>query len=312
VINIKKILIITIISLFYLTKSNAEIKDYLFATIGDKAITHSDIVKEIKIILILSGQSFSENMREELESVAIRSAVERTVKEIEIEKFESLKANETDLDAELNRLAGNLDMDLDTLKSIFIANGIDFENVIDQTRTELLWNGLIFELYKNRLSINIDEIDDQLKLIGKKKEINEYLLSEILIKSVPKEEMESKIEDIKNKIKTEGFEKVAINLSISETSSKNGDMGWVSENVISENLKSIIKSIAPGIVSEPILLPMGILFLKVRDKRKIKKNTNIEEAKNQLVKNEKIKILRMHSLSHFDKLQRSISIKYYD
>ena len=310
-INIKKILIITIISLFYLTKSNAEIKDYLFATVGNKAITHSDIVREIKIILILSGKSFSEEMREELESVAIRSSVERSIKEIEVEKYKSLEANETDINNELNRLAENINMDLDTLKSIFIANGIDFENVINQTRTELLWNGLIFEIYKNRLSINIDEIDEQLKLIQLKKEINEYLLSEILIKSVQKEEMESKIEDIKNKIKTEGFEKVALNLSISETSSKNGDMGWVSENAISENLKSKIINISPGNVTEPILLPVGILFLKVRDKRKIEKNTNLEEVKDKLVKNEKIKILKMHSLSHFDKLKRSISIKYY-
>ena len=310
-INIKKILIITIISLFYLTKSNAEIKDYLFATVGNKAITHSDIVREIKIILILSGKSFSEEMREELESVAIRSSVERSIKEIEVEKYKSLEANETDINNELNRLAENINMDLDTLKSIFIANGIDFENVINQTRTEFLWNGLIFEIYKNRLSINIDEIDEQLKLIELKKEINEYLLSEILIKSVPKEEMESKIEDIKNKIKTEGFEKVALNLSISETSSKNGDMGWVSENAISENLKSKIINTSPGNVTEPILLPVGILFLKVRDKRKIEKNTNLEEVKDKLVKNEKVKILKMHSLSHFDKLKRSISIKYY-
>ena len=145
-INIKKIFIITIISLFYLTKSNAEIKDYLFATVGNKAITHSDIVREIKIILILSGKSFSEEMREELESVAIRSSVERSIKEIEVEKYKSLEANETDINNELNRLAENINMDLDTLKSIFIANGIDFENVINQTRTELLWNGLIFEI----------------------------------------------------------------------------------------------------------------------------------------------------------------------
>ena len=262
-INIKKIFIIIIISLFYLTKSNAEIKDYLFATVGNKAITHSDIVREIKIILILSGKSFSEEMREELESVAIRSTIERTIKEIEVEKYKSLEANETDINNELNRLAENLNIDLDTLKSIFIANGIDFENVMDQTRTEFLWNGLIFEIYKNRLSINIDEIDEQLRLIQEKKEINEYLLSEILIKSVPKEEMESKIEDIKNKIKTEGFEKVALNLSISETSSKNGDMGWVSENSISENLKSKIINTSSGNVTDAIPLSVGILFIKV-------------------------------------------------
>ena len=63
-----------------------------------------------------------------------------------------------------------------------------------------------------------------------------------------------------------------------------------------------------GDISEPIVLPEGILIFKLRDKRKIKRN--IEEEKNQLVNFEKTKILRMHSSSHYDKLKRSTSIKF--
>ena len=53
------------------------------------------------------------------------------------------------------------------------------------------------------------------------------------------------------------------------------------------------------------------MFFKVRDKRKIKQSINLEEARIQLISAEKNKILNMHSLSHYDKLRRSISIKYY-
>ena len=60
-INIKKLIFVIILSFFYLTKSGAAIKDSLFATVGNKAITHSDIVDEIKIILILSKQSYAED-----------------------------------------------------------------------------------------------------------------------------------------------------------------------------------------------------------------------------------------------------------
>ena len=311
-ININKILFVIIISLFCLTKGNALIQDSLFATVGNKAITHSDIVKEIKITLILNGQSFSEDQRKRLETTAIKTAIKRAIKKIEVEKYESLEINQADLDKELNKLAAGSNMDLDTLKSVFIANGIDFSNVVDQVRLELLWNGLMFELYKNRLSINIDEIDEQLKSIELEKQIKEYLLSEIIIKSVSKEKVESKIEEVKNKIEIEGFEKVARNISISETSTKGGDLGWISENIISEEFKSGIINTPVGNVTEPILLPAGILFLKVRDKRELKKFINLEDAKNQLVNAEKTKILNMHSLSHYDKLKRSIAINYFE
>ena len=56
-------------------------------------------------------------------------------------------------------------MDIDTLKSICASNELDFSLIEDQIKIELLWNSLIFQLYKDRLSVNLDEIDEQLKLI---------------------------------------------------------------------------------------------------------------------------------------------------
>ena len=84
----------------------------------------------------------------------------------------------------------------------------------------------------------------------------------------------------------------------------------LNENTISNEIKSAIINAPVGSLSKPILLPEGILIFKIRDKRKIKKNLSLEEAKNQLVKAEKEKILNMHSLSHYDKLRRSVSIKF--
>ena len=287
------------------------IKDSLFATVGNKAITQSDIINEIKIILILTGQSFTEDIKEQLQSGAIQSIIRRNIKKIEIEKHNSLTFNQPDVDKELIKLANNLYMDLDTFENTFIANGIPFSNVIDQIQIELLWNSLIFELYKDRLVISLDEISEQLKSIQNKKEIEEYLISEIIIKQVPKDKLESTIKEIKNKIKIEGFEKVAMNLSISETALQGGDLDWISENAISEKFKSKIINTPVGNISEPILLPEGILFFKVRDKRKLKKFVNLEDAKNHLVNAEKTKILIMHSLSHYENLRKSITINYY-
>ena len=70
-INIKKIISIITISLLCLTKGNAVIKDSIFATIGDTAITKSDIINEVKIILIATGQSFSEDQRDQIEKAEI-------------------------------------------------------------------------------------------------------------------------------------------------------------------------------------------------------------------------------------------------
>tara|TARA_Y100001960_G_C14733921_1_gene859158 strand:- start:1139 stop:2074 length:936 start_codon:yes stop_codon:yes gene_type:complete len=311
VIHIKKTIFIFVISLLFLSKANAVIKDALFATVGNKAITQSDIVNEVKTILILNGQAFSESQRTQIESAAIKSIIKRTVKQIEISKYKTLQYNIGDLNKELKNMASNLNVSLETLKKVFSRNEIDFSNVIDRVKTDLLWNSLIFEIYKNRLSINIDEIDEQLKLIQNKKEIEEYLISEIIVRNVQKEKMKAEIEKIKNKINTDGFEKTAMSLSISQTAMSGGNLGWISENVISEKFRAQIMKTPVGNISDPIFLPEGILIFKVRDKRMLKNVVNLEDVKNQLVNAEKTKILNMHSLSHYDNLRRSLSINYY-
>ena len=89
-------------------------------------------------------------------------------------------------------------------------------------------------------------------------------------------------------------------------------MGWINEKIISKQFKDKITNTKVGNLTKPIFLPEGVLIFKIRDIRKIKKETNLEEIKDQLVNAEKTKILNMHSLSHFDKLKRSYTVKFYN
>ena len=292
-------------------KVETSIEDGLYATVGNKAITRSDIVNEIKVILILNNKRFSENERKELQQIAIKSIIKRSIKKIEIERNNYLEFNKQDLKKELLRLANNINIDVDTLKNIFSSNELDFSILENQIKTDLLWNSLIFQLFKNKISINLGEIDEQLKLIQNKKEIKEYLISEIVIKPVEKDKLESVIVELKNRIKIEGFESVAVSLSISDSATRSGDLGWINENIISKKLLSAIANTPVGNISKPILLPNAILIFKIRDKRKIEKNINLEETKNLLINSEKERILNMHSSSHYNNLRRSISIKFF-
>ena len=67
-ISAKKILLIILVLCLCTVKSYAVIKDSLFATVGNKAITKFDIIREIKIILITRNQPFSEENRSQLET----------------------------------------------------------------------------------------------------------------------------------------------------------------------------------------------------------------------------------------------------
>ena len=85
-IKIKKIIFLVLITLICIGKGNAKISDSLFMTVGNKPITHSDIVNEIKIILILNNESYSSEKSRQFQELAIKSIIKRNIKQIEIDR----------------------------------------------------------------------------------------------------------------------------------------------------------------------------------------------------------------------------------
>lgn len=309
--KLKKIFYIILITLTYGTNLYANIQDSLYISVGNKAVTTSDILNEIKIILITNNQVYSEDKKEHLQKMAIKSAVERNIKLIEIERNNFLEFNQIDLNKELERIAKRLGHDLDTLKKICKNNNLDFSLIERQVKVQLLWNSLIYVIFKDRVSVNTEEIEEQLKIIQSKTELSEYLISELLVKAENKDKLQTQINEIENKIKNEGFEKVAMDLGITESSSKGGDLGWINEKMISRKSLSKISVTSIGNITEPLFLPEGMLIYKVRDIRKIKNDIDIEKEKKRLIDAEKNKILRLHGISYFDQLKRSTSVKFF-
>ena len=309
--KIKKIIFIVILALLNLNNANALIKDSIYITIGDKVVTQSDIINEIKMLLVLNKQSYTEENKDQLRSLAVKSIIRRNVKKIGIERYNVTDYSKINLNNELNRLATNINTDVKNLKKIFEDNAINFDLLRNQIKIDLMWNSLVFNLYKNMLMINIDDIEEKLKLTAEQSEINEYLISEIVIQPKENIQVETQIIEVKNKIESEGFEKTAMDLSESESSLNGGDLGWLQENAISNNFKKQIINTMVGEVSEPIFTSGGIIFFKVRDLRKKKITIDLVKTKNILVDNEKKKILNMHSLSHYENLKQSITIDFY-
>ena len=311
-IKIKKIFIIITTFLILEKNVNAEIKDFLYMTVGNEPVTQSDVINEIKIILVLTKQGYSESKRDKLQEQAVKSIVERSIKEIEIKKYNFLQYDQDELNKRLMILSQELGVDLETLKNICESNELDFSLIENHLKIELYWNSLIYLLYKDRILINEDDINNELKLSLNKKDSYEYLISEIVTPLVSEDMLEEEIKNLKDKIKNEGFENVAKNLSISKSSLNGGNLGWLSEKTISEKLKSVIFNTSLGEVAEPIIMSDGIVFFKIIDKRKIKPKKNLEEIKKDLIYSKKLEILNMYSVSHYNNLKKTISIKFFE
>ena len=106
-IKIKKIFFLLIFLFAIIINVSAEIKDGIFMTIGDRPITKSDLVDEIKIILILNNESYDNERRDILHELAVKSTIKRTIKNIELERNNYYKLSDKDFNIELTNLASN-------------------------------------------------------------------------------------------------------------------------------------------------------------------------------------------------------------
>ena len=309
-INLKKKFFVILFLINCISCNSYALTDALIGTVGNKPFTHSDLLNEMKMILILNGVSFSESKKEELKASALKSITERLIKEVELNKYKYTQYNKSDVENEIKNIIKNLNIDINTFKEYFKSANVSISILEKRIETELKWNGLIFDLYKNKVKINLKDIDKKLKEIEKKSVLDEYLLSEILIDSVVTEQVDEKVQLIMNEINTFGFKNTAIKFSKSKSSLSGGELGWVKESAISEKFKKIIKETDVGKVSKPLLMPEGIMFLKVEKIRQVKNNIDLEKTKNKLLSLAKEKKLNMYAMSHFSKIKKNTPIIY--
>ena len=102
-IKIKKIFITLLFIIFCCTSNSLAITDSLIGTIGNKPLTESDIISEMKMLLIINGQTITKEQERELQAVALQQITKRLIKQIEIEKYNIVDFDELAANAEVKK-----------------------------------------------------------------------------------------------------------------------------------------------------------------------------------------------------------------
>ena len=307
----KKIRVINvIIIIFFLLTSNSfsKINNSVIISVGNLPITYLDLVKEMRLIALMSNNKIDDSNKEQFKNIAVQALIKRKIKEIEIKKFKVENYSTKDLDNLILKTSKNIGTDKKGLQQLMKQRNLDLERLKSQFVIDLKWNTLIFELYKNKISLNMDEIEEKINIeVNKNKSNKRFLLSEIEIQSSEDKRQES-INKILESIKKEGFENTAKKFSISESAKYGGNIGWIDEAKLSGSLYKNIRNLKMDKVSEPIFVKNNIIWIK-KNGEKVLEN-NVKKIKDNIVKIEKQKKLQMFSNAHYSKLERTIQIKF--
>ena len=190
-------------------------------------------------------------------------------------------------------------------------NNIEYEQVVKRLKYEGLWNELIFRKFNSLVKIDEKTLKKELELKISNNKKYQYNLSEILFEISQNENAENKYKKIMKSINSNDFKSAATKFSISNSSSKGGEIGWIKETMLSENLNQILKNMKIKQISKPIKYPNGYLLLKINDKKEMKQIISVERELNELLKFERNKQLNQFSLLFYKKLKKNTVINEY-
>tara|TARA_B100000787_G_scaffold11017_1_gene8250 strand:- start:991 stop:1911 length:921 start_codon:yes stop_codon:yes gene_type:complete len=301
----KIIVTILFISSIFFNKAQT-IESQIVHNIQGEIITNIDIKMEFKYLLALNT-ALKELDKDKILKISNESIIREKIKEIELLKnFKEIKVNETYAKSYLENIYSRLDIkSLDEFKLYLKKYDLTLKNVERKMAIELLWNDLIVEKYKAQIKINKKQIRKKI-LDNKKIKLNEYQLSEIIFSVKNKNEIEKKYAEIIKSINKIGFENTVSIFSISDTAKIGGDIGWINENSINVKIKENITSLEIGKVTKPIILPNGILILKVMNVRKSQIEIDTETEFEKAVNFERNRQLSQFSQIYYNKIKKKL------
>ena len=106
-----------------------------------------------------------------------------------------------------------------------------------------------------------------------------------------------------------GFENTANLFSIADSKSFGGNIGWVDEDNLSEQIISKIKNLNEKEISEPINIGSNYIILKINQIRENKKNIDEKEELKKIEMFERDKQLNKFSMIYYNKIKINTNVK---
>ena len=307
----KKLWILFILAISSLQPCMAYSKIEIKYKIDNEIITNLDILEEKKYLIFLRPNL--KNLSEfELSNIAENSLVRDVIKKKELVRIfkdeENLKFI-SEIKKNLFRFK-NVSNE-NEFKNLLAKNNIIYEKIIQKMKYEAMWNELIFQKYASFVKIDELKLRQELqKKISKNKKY-EYNLSEILFEIQNNEALDNKYKEILVYADSKSFKNAAAKYSISNSSDKGGEIGWIKETLLSENLNKILGNMKKNEISEVIKYPNGYLILKINDKKEMKQIIDMDKELKDMINFEQNRQLNQFSLLFYKKLKQNIIINEY-
>jgi len=257
--------------LAFVAPAQAQVSHGIAAVVNDDVITTYDLRQRSLFMMATQGIEPTEESKRQILTQAMRNLVDEKLQIQESKKYDQTISEEAVNDGVRNLISRN-GISIDEFTQRLAAAGISISTLRDQIRAEIAWQRIIGGLYGSRIRISDAQIDETLTRVSANADKPQYRVAEIYIEATPDiGGMNGAIQGANAMIEQLStgapFNVLARQFSSAPSAAKGGDIGWIREGELREEINAVLLQMEKGQVSNPIPVPGGVYVVALADKK---------------------------------------------
>lgn len=241
------------------------------AVVNQDAISGTDVRERMRLVIASSGLPDTEAVHQKILPQVLDGLIDEQLQMQEAARNE-LSITDEEIAEGFGQIAANNKMTAEQFEQVMKQAGIPKTTLRRQIKAQIAWTKVVQTVVRPQVSVSPNDVAALVKRLEKNFGKTEYLASEIFL-PVDDDKGAGEVRQLASQLVSEvrakkaPFAGLAAQFSKAPGAAKGGDIGWVQEGRLAEDLDKVLKTMAEGEVSEPIRSTEGYHILFLRQKR---------------------------------------------
>jgi len=239
--------------------------------VNDYLISEYDVSQRVALVLVTAGiANPTPEVLAQLRQQALTSLQDETLQLQEAVQQE-ITINNADIENAIRSVADDNGVSLESISTTLGQAGVSMSTFRRQLAAQLAWTRLIEARYGGTISIDDAAVDAALERLEEGADRPQFAVAEIFLSvDTPADEEEvrqSAVQIMQQLNEGAVFPNVARQFSQAASAAGGGDIGWVIDGQLPEELNTTLAEMEPGRIAGPVRSEGGYYILFLRDRR---------------------------------------------
>jgi len=239
------------------------------AVVNEDAISVLDVRERTDLIFATTGLSDTPETRRRIMPQVLRTLIDETL-ELQEAKRQGFDLELVNLGFAYSIVEQNLGLTAGQLPKFLQYNKLSQESLDRQLSAEIAWNELVTRRMRTD-EVSEEDVDEEMLRIEATANEPAYLLAEMFL-AVDEPEREAEVEANMRRLRDAvisgaSFPQLARQFSQAASAADGGDLGWIAQSQLGDELAPAVMDLQAGSLSEPIRVIGGYSMILLRERR---------------------------------------------